>query len=232
MVPSPRAPAPTPPQTAEQSTEGVNLRATIEASLNLLEHGFAAEAFRALQSALKPGSPEIDPDRYMRIGEVSTLIADAHKLVTTASGHPTVALEKLAEAEKLWPEKDSPHAATPKTQAAADRIKLEAYWRNKDFQQVYELSWYVIAYSVTKERDTSVLNFCGSFDAAFSSRREIAAYPSLPCVWSYATRSLNSTRQRKRQSFTWLRLPRVIPLLPNAGTPRASPVRSPSRNMP
>ncbi|KWU42199.1 hypothetical protein RHOSPDRAFT_36239 [Rhodotorula sp. JG-1b] len=137
-LPPPRAPAP--PETAEQSPEVKSLRAAIEASLNFLEHGFAAEAFGALQSALKPGAPELDPDRYMRVGEVSTLIADAHKLITTADGDPTLGLEKLAEAEKLWPDKDSPYAATPKTQAAADRFKLEAYWRTKDFPQVYELS--------------------------------------------------------------------------------------------
>lgn len=141
-LPPPRAPAPL--ETAEQSPEVKSLRAAIEASLNFLEHGFAAEAFGALQSALKPGAPELDPNRYMHVGEVSTLIADAHKLITTADGDPTVGLEKLAEAVKLWPDKDSPYAATTKTQAAADRFKLEAYWRTKDFPKVYELSWYVI----------------------------------------------------------------------------------------
>ncbi|TKA51991.1 hypothetical protein B0A53_05075 [Rhodotorula sp. CCFEE 5036] len=137
-LPAPRAP--TSPKPAEQSPEVTSLRAAIETSLNLLEHGFAAEAFGALQSALKPGASELDPDRYLRVGEVSTLIADAHKLITTESGDPTVGLEKLAEAEKLWPDKDAPHPATTKTQAAAERIKLEAYWRTKDFQKVYELS--------------------------------------------------------------------------------------------
>ncbi|GAA5971851.1 hypothetical protein JCM8115_001407 [Rhodotorula mucilaginosa] len=110
-LPAPRAP--TSPKPAEQSPEVTSLRAAIETSLNLLEHGFAAEAFGALQSALKPGASELDPDRYLRVGEVSTLIADAHKLITTESGDPT---------------------------AAAERIKLEAYWRTKDFQKVYELS--------------------------------------------------------------------------------------------
>jgi hypothetical protein len=216
-LPAPRAP--TSPKPAEQSPEVTSLRAAIETSLNLLEHGFAAEAFGALQSALKPGASELDPDRYLRVGEVSTLIADAHKLITTESGDPTVGLEKLAEAEKLWPDKDAPHPATTKTQAAAERIKLEAYWRTKDFQKVYELSWYVIAYSEPRPwRRPVSADPLRPVDAALSSRGEIAASPSLPCEWSYATRSLSWRRQPKRQSFTWLPPSRVIPSLPNAGT--------------
>ncbi|GAA5863441.1 hypothetical protein JCM3774_005291 [Rhodotorula dairenensis] len=114
------------------------LRATLEASLRFLEHGFVAEAFTELHSALHPKAPEPAPDHLARVSEVSGLISDAHQNV--ASRKPTIGLERLEQAEKLWPKKDAPNAGTPETLAAADRIRLLAHWWRKDYDKVYEVT--------------------------------------------------------------------------------------------
>lgn len=122
------------------------LTKAIKAAMSSLSHGLVSAAYSELRKAISPDAPDPDGTFEEDLESVSILVAESFRAAKKSEAKEV--LQKLDEAETLWPKTTAPLPKGVDTTAAVLRVKcmrLHAHAGLDDYEKVVEMSECVAA---------------------------------------------------------------------------------------